>query len=457
MAVNWNAIYGINKSDAQVWQGNRGLEYLEQQDIAEQKRRQKEDAELANELGKINYDGAKPEDLPALLEVYNGIKQKSLAHSQAKTDAERIQLAHDTLAEKAKLSQMTAISKQNGQLDAEYAKLPLTKPDEIADGYVEMYKTFRGKSSFDPERTTLGENILKNGLRPKFDELKFIKEIAPLSVDKVQSEQKERTTSFGKQSYVTEGESFNPKTLTKLITRQAAEDRGLREHIKKLYPDMKVTEATLAYSNQLASELAPQYIVKDRVTGSKNNPDPRRSGDGDGDNDYSGNVQIVPKTFYTKGQYNSTTGQRDGVKPAAEFAKFATTNPVAITTAQIDNLYDVGTGKNIRSKAIEGAKVTGVGWGLTSSGEYQLRASIVDKDSKEYILRMKDVPLKAKEDKYMKSIISSLGNPPERKPKAGANPTKAKSYTSQQEALIKKNLSANPKYSREEIIEALGL
>lgn len=165
----------------------------------------------------------------------------------------------------------------------------------------------------------------------------------------------------------------------------------------------KLVELGSSYSN------TPDTTAEDQQF--KRNREARAASEDNGSNSV-GNVQVVPKVFYTAGTYNDTTGKREGQKKAVEFAKFAAVNPIQITTPQLSNVYDVASGQNVSTKAIESGKITGIGWALSKGGVYKLKVAIVDKNDKEILLNYQDIPLKAKEDKYLKSIVSELGDAP---------------------------------------------
>lgn len=424
--VNWSSVFGINKGGAQVWQGNKGLEYLEQQNYAEQKRKQKEDAELTAELASVNYNGARDEDVPVLIDGYNDIKKTFAQYRQAKNSKERIQLANEIESKKAKFTQMVGASKAAIKTIGEFDKLRLNKADDLADDYVENLKGVKGTSTFDTTFQDKVEKLTANPFIPKFDETKYFTEATKPFVEKVpQSAPILRTTALGKQLVETKGERFNKKGFIERVIQDAAKNKGMLSTIKGYYPDANIKDAVLDYATKLADQAEKQYVIENKVVQSQNNPtaielerlriaqsrEARENGKG-GD---ASTVAITPKVFMTS-EFDVNTGKTTS-REGARFEKFGTVNPVAFKTPQLPSIYDVKKGKNVPNKVLDKPSVTGVGYALVKGNKYQLKASVIDGNGDEFIVNYNELPLKAKEDKFLKEVVGRLGSAPQAKPK----------------------------------------
>lgn len=101
-----------------------------------------------------------------------------------------------------------------------------------------------------------------------------------------------------------------------------------------------------------------------------------------------------------------------GGESVAKFDKFVSVNPTAFGTSQLKSAYDVRKGKNVSMPAAGSVELTGIGYTTVKGGGKQLKASIVDKDGREYFVNVSDLPLKLRNDKYYKSARQALGTAP---------------------------------------------
>lgn len=319
--ADWSNIYGIGRGSAQVWGANPALEQLERQNYEEQKRREKENAELNAEMQRVNYDGARQEDIPVLIEGFNDVKKTFAELRNARNAQERIQLASQFADKKAKFTQMVGASKAAIKGIGEIDKLRLTKADELADDFGDRLKTLKGTSTFDKEFQTRIEQLTNNAFRPEFDEAKYAADRAKMFVSKVpESAIQTRTIpGIGKQAFTTSGDKLNKEAFAKAIITDAVDNKGLQYTIKKTFPDMPISQATVLYANQLADIASQQYGVKEKVVMSKSERDNsmteyqrrslalREAGAGS-----SGGGADVPQDlvlYYGKGGKESVTGK----------------------------------------------------------------------------------------------------------------------------------------------------
>lgn len=436
MATNFNGIYGIGKGGAQVFGANPALEQLERQNFEEQKRKQREDAELNAEMQRVNYDGARQEDIPILIEGFNDVKKTFAELRQAKNAQERIQLASQLQDKKAKFTQMVGASKQAIKGIGEIDKLRLTKADELSDDFGEGLKALKGTSTFDKEFQAKVENLTNNAFRPKFDEEKYFKEKTRLFVEKVPESgiQIRTIPGIGKQAYTTSGDKLNKQAFVQGILSDAAIDKGLRYTIKQKFPDMPLSEAAILYANQFADLAEQQYGVKEKVVMSKADKDNsmtdyqrrslalREAGGGSGNpSDYD----VIEKTFYTKSTTDPNTGVKSESKPILPFSKYVAVNPVAFGLPQLESAYDISSGKNISKKALPAIEITGIGYTTVKGGKQALKVTLVDKDGKEYMINPNDVPVKTRMDKGYQAALKALGGAPSQpvQPRPQAKPS----------------------------------
>lgn len=176
----------------------------------------------------------------------------------------------------------------------------------------------------------------------------------------------------------------------------------------------------------------------------------------------------VPETPISKTFYTAVKDKDGNYKKAFTVDNYVAINPTPIGLSQQNAVYNTLTGKNGRMLANSSLEIVGIGSVPHANGGKQLRVNLTNKDGDDFWLNEKDVPVKTRNDKnYIKAKNKALQalkpstqtqttTPPASAPKStGAG--SSKSYSASQEALIKKNIKANPSYSRDEIIKALGL
>src|SRR5690606_27762677 len=144
-------------------------------------RRQKEDAELADEVSKINYDAARTQDLPEILNRYGKIKNIFTKIRGTQNTMDRIKLQAELNQEKAELTRGVNMSKQAARQLGDLGKLRLTNPNEISDDFTPKYRTLNSLSVFDPKFATLAEETASTALIPKFDQIGTAKKLAEAS------------------------------------------------------------------------------------------------------------------------------------------------------------------------------------------------------------------------------------------------------------------------------------
>lgn len=269
------SLYGTGRGAAYVWGPNKGLQGLQQAYQQDQLRRQKEDAELADQVAKINYDSARDADLPEIMKRYEGVKNTFAKIRGTQNSMERIKLQSELNQQKAELSRAVAISKQAGQQEGELGKLPLSNPDNVSDDFVPSYSRLRKTSVFSPDYQKQAEYITANGIMPKFDSIGTAKKLADASIVNIpESGVKTQILPDGSKSYYTEtAKKLDKNALSENVARELQRNRGMRNEVARLYPDMPFQDAVKAYSDDLYEGLKGKYDVVSRSGASAVKPD----------------------------------------------------------------------------------------------------------------------------------------------------------------------------------------
>ncbi|WP_298845502.1 hypothetical protein [uncultured Clostridium sp.] len=268
-------LYGTGKGEAFVWGQNRALGMLQQQYQQDQLRRQKEDAEIADQVGKINYDAARQEDLPELMKRYSDIKNTFSKYRGTQDAMDRIRLQADMNQKKADFSRAVNLSKQAGQQLGELGKLRLSKPDEISDNFGTNYKNLAGLSVFDPRFKELADQTSNTALAPKLDEIGIAKKIADASVNVLpQGQVKVQNLPDGGKSYYTEkGKELSLDAIKQNAIAEAQSNRPLQRYLAKTFPGKTMAESIDQYSQGIYDGMKGKYNQRERVGASVIKPD----------------------------------------------------------------------------------------------------------------------------------------------------------------------------------------
>lgn len=268
-------LYRTGAGDAFVWGNNRALSMLQQQYDQDKLRRAKEDAELSEQVGKINYDAARNEDLPEILKRYGDIKNTFTKIRGTQDQMERIKLQSELNEKKSELSRAVNLSKQAATQLGELGKLRLTKPDELSDDFVPNYKTLNSLSVFDPKFKELSETTASTALSPKFDNIGVAKKLADASVFNIpESAVKVQNLPNGNKSFYTEsGKKLDRKALEQNVVTELGSNKPLQRQLTKLYPDMPIADAVKAYTDDLYEGMRGKYDIIDRKGASVQQPD----------------------------------------------------------------------------------------------------------------------------------------------------------------------------------------
>lgn len=253
------SLYGINRGSAQVWGRNRGLDLLAQQYQQDQARKQKQESQLGDELGKINMNAAREADLPELMKKYDGIKDTFFKLSQTKDNMERLKLQSQLMSQKQELMNGTALSKQAQQQESEFGKLPLNHPDDLSDNFVPNYSKLRKTSIFDPKYKTQAEYLSSNALLPKFDNMGYAKKILDSSIENIQG--KEQRKKDGRLNYTIreEGSKLNYDNVLDKTTQAAMSDTRFRRQLLSTYQGVTPDQAVKLYAKDIYDQNKDAY------------------------------------------------------------------------------------------------------------------------------------------------------------------------------------------------------
>lgn len=245
--------------EAIIWGQNKGLLGLERAYQQDQLRKQKEEAELADQVSRINYDAARNEDLPEIMNRYNGIKNTFAKIRGTQNQMERIKLQADLNQQKNDLTRAVMLSKKAAQDLGELGKLRLTHADEIGDDFVPNYKQLNSLSVFDPKFAELSERTASTAIVPKYDHISIAKKIADASIKKMDSGIKQEKVNGGTSSFREEVQTLDKDAVLDNVVLQAQQDKGLQRQISKLYPDVPYVDAVKAYADDLYQGMKGKY------------------------------------------------------------------------------------------------------------------------------------------------------------------------------------------------------
>lgn len=390
--------YGVGKSDAFVWGQNRSLQGLERAYQQEQLRKQKEEAELADQLAKVNTDGVRDADLDPVMKRYDELKNTFAKIRGTRDQMERIKLQAQLNQQKTELSRAVSISKAAAQQEADLGKIPLTNPDNISDDFVPSYSKLRTLSVFDPNYKTQAEYITANGVLPKFDNNAYSKVLLDRSVENVQGA--EQRKKDGRLNYVIreEGSKLNEANILKNAAQAYTTDRRFQKFIDREYAGMKPQEAITRYSKDLfeANRDAYNKVKEKNVRQFTDEAPDRFYAHWNYMRDNPVGVSYgapIKKEFYTAPDQNNRQ------KKVFDVENFVSVNPTAIGLPQVQNVYDVQQGKNVNLPATASVEITGIGHIPVEGGKKQLRVFLTDKDGAEYSMIEEEVPAKTRADK----------------------------------------------------------
>lgn len=457
--MGYENLYRIGRGAAQVWQGNPGLSYLQQSFEQDQKRRDKEDADMQAELSKMNFSGVKVADMDYFNNKYKEVKNYQARISNSTSKDERMKLRSEMDLAKQRVMSEVEQSKAENQLGVEVGKLRITKPDDLSDTFVDDFKKWNSLSTFDPSYKDFTSKFTGTMLAPSFDITKFNDGILDKSVKPITPTEKQKRS--GSYTYLekTEGTELDPNLVYKNLELAATNDKKVLRAIMRSYPNAKPEEAVKMAADQLVKDNKEAYRkVKTQELGGQHDIRPSWSDLYGSYSDRHPDAATPSSYDVTTKTYRTDDGKINEKSTVHNFVTVSGNKSFAPT--QLQNVYNLNNGKN-ESFSPSGDKltITGVGEIVAKGGIRQRRVTVVDKDGQEYAFREQDIPVEIRASKGYKASIeasqkASQGTKTKKVDNSATSGNKVVSYSQAQEkgieAVIKRSGA-----SREQVIEAL--
>jgi hypothetical protein len=259
--------------------------------------------------------------------------------------------------------------------------------------------------------------------------------------------------------YVYNKRTIDPKKQATAYASLFDLDRKFQAGLREMFPDL----AGLP-KEQLKAQGIP-LLVQQRVREESSKPDfqpnkdltmqnlaiqrERRLAAKDSGINEVGEVE-VNKEFFGEGTTTATGKEIEKPVKTIGFDYFIKPTQKNFASSQLNNVLNLNTGKNQMMNADTNAALTGLGYTKTKGGKLQVKAVVVSGDE-EFVVNEMDLPITVKNSDEYKAAKNKLNSEYKRLQQS------KKSYSASQEKLIIENLKANPSYTREEIIKALGL
>lgn len=253
MAINLTeaSLYGVGRGEAAVWGSNKALDELKLQQKQDQLRRAKEDAELQDQVAKVNIDAARNEDLPEIMQRYGTIKSTFAKMRGTTNSQERIKLQAELNEQKAELSRAVNVSKTVAGGLKTIGDLRLTHADQLSDDFASKYTELSKLSSFDPRFGELSNDLSNNAMAPKFDVQKYSKGLADKSVKKVAPTEQMTYSGGLKRVERVEGQHLDADNILNNAASDYKNDKEFRRFINYTYKDVPADEAVKKYAAEV--------------------------------------------------------------------------------------------------------------------------------------------------------------------------------------------------------------
>jgi hypothetical protein len=469
------ALEGANiMGQAQVYNQTQNAVNTYAKTLAQQQaKRDKETKLIQDELAKMNPAGLRQQDVPGFLEQ---VQKWRDAATEALTEKDRTKRI--IAAQNAEREKMLAFAYQQESKDEKkkdeifYSKgLDPNWRDELQDGAYETLISGRKLPIRDPNfRRDIDDLVFQP------DVSKFLKKLDDIDSQLFKTgavvvpgqEQGERMGVQG--VYEFDRRIIEPQAQSMRYAMEIDTDKNFYKALKQLYPDL----AELP-KEEFKNKVVPR-LIQDRPKeqiGDKKFYDPRAAMNAErrlqlaeqraADNEMGdGSIKVVEKKFTgtklplidkkTGKPIVSRTGKPKlgGSMVTADFPVYATVNPPSFQMPQLTTAFNIDKAINERLNTDDAVNLTGIGYVLSKGGKYVLKATVKVKGD-EHIVNLTDLPADVLNDKNYKKALKAVQN---EWALSGGQPKK---YTAAEEKLISDNLEANPAYTREEIIKALGL
>jgi len=468
-----NVSRGIGSGAAQIYSQTQNAVNTYARTLAQQQaKREAEQKALQDDLSKVKIDGIRQGDIPEFNAKYNEAKDIYAKLSATRNNAEKIQLDRDFKTRMLELNQIAQDSKALAKGENEFSKI-LLNPN-IRDRYtpdaVERFQRAKPLSRNDPnyirDLTKLEQQVDLSEVMKTFDTVD--KKIIDYSQwdNPVQTPYKRGN----EEGIMFQGSrTIDPRKQAMEYGMLIDTDNGkIRTALRKMFPqyaELPLEEFKAAVIPELVKQRVkteygePKFIPKDDWKEKVDYKEvlirnrPSKSGD-----DAEGNVGNVEvnKKLYGRGGKDAQGIIRKGEFESINFDYFIKPTDKNYASTQLTNVLNIRTGKNETMDADTNVALVGLGYTKAKGGKLIPKALIVNSEKDQYVVNESDLPITVTKSDEYKAAKRKLDQAYQSggQPKA---PTQSKKYSATQEKLISDNLKANPAYTREEIIQALGL
>lgn len=397
------------------------VNYYLQNAQKQQAKRAAEQKLLQDELAKPKIDGVRDADRPEYIEKYNKWKDTYRQIVGEKNLEKKAQLKSQFDKDELELQDLISDSKNlaKGEVALSNIFLDPAKRDNFEDDAVLRFQKSKTLPRKDP-------NYIRDltAFERKLDLSKIDEDLK--KVDdylKTNAKWSNPVETAGKQGnkqgvYVTQSRMVDPTVQAKEYLNQASINPSFRLFLKKQYPNLTQEEAVLQLANQrqVREEKAPTFTANDNWKEKANYNDGLIRGRyRDGITGSAGSTDAsdpIVKTIYT-----DIKDMQGNPKKAFTVQNYVAVNPTPIGTSQLEAVYDVRDGKNVRLPASTSLEIVGVGHVPHANGGKQLRVNLVDKEGNEFWMNENQVPVKVKSDKHYQNArnkaMKALGGQPQ--------------------------------------------
>jgi hypothetical protein len=429
---------------------------------------------LQDDLSKVKVEGIRQADMPEFLESYNKSKEIFAKLNATRNPAEKIKLKREFDESMINTGAIGTDSKELAK--GEEAATKMFMNPNIRDRYKEeatkQFQLSKTLSRKDPryirDLSTLEQQV---------DLSKIMAELDKVDNELFKGEKSNLIETKGSRGgvsgfYVMEERKLSPERQALAYSAQFDLQPSFRVAMREVFPQFAELN-----NDELKAAVIPE-LVKQRAKSIYGD----KKFDETGMSEYQrrslamrGNDGGSPKDYVVE-EINLTTDPKEDKDfnpiPGTEEQSINLKKAVQVRSVSFPSIqtkaYDVANKKMVNLPAKQDLKLAALAYVPTnaSDGRYELQAVVIDSNNKQFVVPESKVPVDIRGTDAYKSARTALGSaPPPRKSKSSGNavktnkPVKAetKKYTAAEEKLISDNLEANPAYTRDEIIKALGL
>jgi len=410
---------------------NQYARTLQQQQL----QRERESKALSDELSKVKVDGIRQPDIPKFTNKYQLLKDLSAKKSATRDNAEKIKLDREISTTWLELNQMGELSRNNARSDYQFAG-KLLDPN-IRRGYkkeaVTQFQQSMNLPSDDPryisDKTTLEHQIdLSKTIKRISDigdaslkEARYTQESAPetrgnvvgTNVGNVRRSDQQKLSDAIETEMLDDnfstavGQMFPNTTYEQQVAELIRMGSKAQYGESKFFPNKDDWKEKALFNHNLA--------MKRKAMGDTNPND------------------FIPKTveFFTKAKpLLNAKGEnilnKEGIevmgtsKFSQAMVNATTPKSTSFPSTYIKQAFNLDENRNQPLEARQDLKLAKIGWVLTSSGKYEFKAAVVDKDDVTYLIEEFEVPVDVRNTNNYRAARQASGS----KPSAPAKQTK---------------------------------